>query len=295
MGRSTIQTNERMSSTESPRVPRSQFDLSHNFLTTMVKDKVFPILHEEVLPGDVFNIGISWVSRLLTPLTPLMDNIFIEVHGFFVPNRLLWDNWEAFMHADYDPDAPVEYLVPVVDHTVLRNVETTYSMLKYWPDLPFVNATSTSNTDNPVNALPFRGPPLIFNDWFRDQDLQAKLPLIKGDGPDIGGAGENMEIYKTTPSFWRSKRKDYFTTARPWPQKGPDVYLPVGTSAPIIYGDNYAAGGTAADGKYMVAATDAGSGNVDFAYGNALGATTSRNPDGSRMNVSFNAGTDGKS
>jgi len=231
---STISTNERMAHTEAPRVPRSMFDLSHNYSTTMSKDHVFPILHEEVLPGDTFNIGISWVSRLLTPLTPLMDNVFVEVHAFFVPNRLIWDNWEKFMHADYDPDAPVEYLLPVVDHSVLTDVETTYPYLKYWPDLPFVDATSTSNTDNPVNALPFRGPPLIFNEWFRDQDLQAKLPVIKGDGPDTGASGQNMEIYKTTPSFWRSKRKDYFTTARPWPQKGPDVLMPIGDLAPVV-------------------------------------------------------------
>lgn len=232
--RSTISTNERMTTTEAPRVPRSQFDLSHNFTTTMSKDKVFPILHEEVLPGDTFNVGVSWISRLLTPLTPLMDNVFVEIHAFFVPNRLIWENWEKFMHADYDPDAPVEYLVPVVDYTVLNAVETTYSYLKYWPDMPWVNSTSSSNTDNPVNALPFRGPALIYNEWFRDQDLQAKLPVVFDDGPDIGGAGENMEIYKTTPAFWRSKRKDYFTTCRPWPQKGPDVLLPIGTSAPVL-------------------------------------------------------------
>jgi hypothetical protein len=231
---STIPTNERMAHTEAPRVPRSRFDLTHNYSTTMSKDKVFPVLHEEVLPGDVFDIGISWVSRLLTPLTPLMDNIFIECHAFFVPNRLIWDNWEKFMHADYDPDAPVEYLVPVVDHTVLTAVETTYSYLKFWPDLPWKNATSASNTDNPVNALPFRGPSLIYNEWFRDQDLQDKLPVIKDDGPDTGAAGKNMEIFKTTPAFWRSKKKDYFTTARPWPQKGPDVLLPIGSSAPIV-------------------------------------------------------------
>jgi len=231
---STISTNERMAHTESPRVPRSQFDLTHNYSTTMSKDHVFPILHEEVLPGDVFDIAVSWVSRLLTPLTPLMDNIFVEVHAFFVPNRLLWDNWEKFMHSDYDPDAPVEYLVPVVDYTVLQNITTTYSMLKYWPDFPFKNATSSSNTDNPVNALPFRGPPLIFNEWFRDQDLQAKLPVIKDDGPDTGAAGKNMEIYKTTPSFWRTKRKDYFTTGRPWPLKGPDVLMPLGDTAPVF-------------------------------------------------------------
>lgn len=138
------------------------------------------------------------------------------------------------MHADYDPDAPVEYLVPVVDHTVLSAVTTTYPFLKYWPDFPFVNATSASNTDNPVSALPFRGIPLIYNEWFRDQDLQAKLPCIKDDGPDTGAAGKNMEIFKTAAAFWRARRRDYFTTARPWPLKGPDVVVPLAGDAPVL-------------------------------------------------------------
>lgn len=217
--RSTIPTGERFANIERPRVPRSRFDLSFSHKTTFFDTKLFPVMVEEVLPGDTFDVSVAHVIRMLTPLTPLMDNMFVDFHFFFVPNRLVWENWERFQGAQDNPNSSTDYLVPGLAHTAPAKV--LEGSLYHYMGLP-MNAVNRVATDF-LSALPFRAYRLIWNQWYRDQDLQDSVTVLLDDGPDAA-------TYDLLP---RAKAKDYFSTCRPEPQKGPDVLLPIGSTAPV--------------------------------------------------------------
>lgn len=218
MMRSTIPTGERFANLERPRVPRSRFDLSFSHKTTFFDTKLFPVMVEEVLPGDTFEVSVAHVIRMLTPLTPLMDNMFVDFHFFFVPNRLVWDNWERFQGAQDDPGDSTDYLVPVLSTSTMGTI-TEGSLGDYF-GIPLVGARNATDI---INALPFRGYRRIWNEWYRDQDLQDSVTVQMDDGPDA----ISYELLA------RAKSKDYFSSCRPEPQKGPDVLLPLGSSAPV--------------------------------------------------------------
>lgn len=197
-------------------VPRSVFDRSHGYKTTFNGGFLVPFFVDEVLPGDTFNLKCSLFARLSTPIVPFMDNLHLETFFFYVPNRLLWDHWENFMGQQENPGDSIDYLVPTISAT---NVQTQ-TLWDYF-GLP----TNVQNALT-VSALPFRAYNLIYNEWFRDENLQNSLPFNKGDGPD------NISSYNLVR---RGKRHDYFTSALPWPQKGTaeGVEINVGTTAPI--------------------------------------------------------------
>ena len=185
-------------------VPRSAFDVQHYHKTSFNASQLIPIYVSEILPGDSIRLRMSAFARLATALVPPMDNLTLESWFFFVPNRLVWEHWENLMGEKASPSDTTQYLVPKVTLTAATHLlpGTLYDYFGIT-----LNAAATVD----VISLPFRAYNLIWNEWFRDQDLQTPLPVPVGDGPDT--AANYLD-----PAL-RGKRPDYFTTARPWPEK----------------------------------------------------------------------------
>lgn len=198
---------------------RSRFDRSFGVKDTFDFDFLVPFFCDEILPGDTCNLNVQAFVRLATQVKPVLDNMYLDFFFFFVPNRLVWDNWEKFNGAQDDPGDSTDYLVPVVSLTGTQKFQVGDIYDKF--GLP----TGVQNLN--VNALPLRAYALIYNDWFRDQNLVGSLAVPKGDGPDAVGQYDLMKS---------AKKHDYFTSALPWPQKGDTPTLPLGTSAPV-YGE----------------------------------------------------------
>ena len=207
-------TQHLFSQIPSTQIPRSVFDRSHGYKTTFNSGYLVPFYVDEVLPGDSFKLTATLFARLATPIVPFMDNLYLETFFFFVPNRLVWDNWQKFNGEQKNPSDPTDFLIPTVSGTNVQN----QTLWDYF-GLP-TNVKGALK----VNALPFRAYNLIFNEWFRDENLQESLKVPTGDGPD------NLSDYSLVR---RGKRHDYFTSCLPWPQKGPGVEISIGGTASV--------------------------------------------------------------
>ena len=215
-------TQHLFSQIPSTQIPRSVFDRSHGYKTTFNSGFLVPFYVDEVLPGDSFKLTATLFARLATPIVPFMDNLYLETFFFFVPNRLVWDNWQKFNGEQKNPTDSTDFLIPTVSGTNVQN----QTLCDYF-GLP-----TNVNKALKVNALPFRAYNLIFNEWFRDENLQESLKVPTGDGPD------NLSDYSLVR---RCKRHDYFTSCLPWPQKGPGVEISLGGSAKVNGGVTLAA------------------------------------------------------
>uniref|UniRef100_A0AAU8B130 Major capsid protein n=1 Tax=Dulem virus 129 TaxID=3145606 RepID=A0AAU8B130_9VIRU len=209
-------------------ISRSRFDRSHSVKTTFNVGDIVPFFLDEVLPGDTFSIDTSKVVRMQTLLTPMMDNIYLDTYFFFVPNRLTWEHWKQF-NGENTQSAwlpTVEYQMPQ-----LTAPEAGWSIgtIADYFGIP----TGVSNLS--VNALPFRAYALIMNEWFRDENLTDPLdiPLSDATVQGVNTGSYITDVAKGGLPFKAAKYHDYFTSALPSPQKGPDVRIPGGTGANV--------------------------------------------------------------
>lgn len=197
-------------------IPRSSFNRTFGVKTTFDEGYLVPILADEMLPGDTFSLKMHAFARVSTLLSPIMDNMYMETFFFFIPNRLVWDNWEKFCGYQTNPGDSTDFTVPQVVAPSSGGV-VEGSLCDYFGLPTAVNSLT-------FNSLHLRAYNLVYNEWFRSQDLQDSLTVPTGDGPDT---------YSTFVLQRRNKRYDYFTSCLPFPQKGPDVSLPLGSAAPI--------------------------------------------------------------
>lgn len=273
---------------------RTKFDRSHVYKTTFDSGKLIPVFVDEVLPGDTTRMSVNYFARLATPIKPIMDNIYLDWFFFFVPNRLVWEHWQNFCFEQEDPDDNTDYVIPTV--TATGNSKNTYigSLWDYF-GLP----VNTSGNLSGISALPFRGVYLIWNEWFRDENLQKSVKIQKGDANEVLNSARSSEqpawVFTTDTSIVpglacppRGKRHDYFTSALPWTQKGPGVELPLSGDAPVYgNGNQLMFEGTSKSFRTLAvsgsASWYAGSGNTP---GQPIGTGVNDRP-GTPINTSF--------
>lgn len=219
---------------------RTKFDRSHVYKTTFNSGKLIPVFLDEILPGDTIRMSVNYFARLATPIKPIMDNIYLDWFFFFVPNRLVWEHWQNFCFEQEDPDDSTDYVIPSL--TATGNSENAYigSLWDYF-GLP----VNTSGNLSGISALPFRGVYLIWNEWFRDENLQKSVKIQKGDTNEVLNSARSAEqpswVFSSGNSIVpglacppRGKRHDYFTSCLPWTQKGPGVSVGLAGTASIV-------------------------------------------------------------
>lgn len=219
---------------------RTKFDRSHVYKTTFNSGKLIPIFVDEVLPGDTARMSVNYFARLATPIKPIMDNIYLDWFFFFVPNRLVWEHWQSFCFEKEDPDDDTDYVIPTITATGNSNNAYIGSLWDYF-GLP----VNTSGNLSGISALPFRGVYLIWNEWFRDENLQKSVKIQKGDTNEVLNSVRSSDqpswVFTSGTSIVpglacppRGKRHDYFTSSLPWTQKGPGVSVGLAGTASLV-------------------------------------------------------------
>lgn len=243
----------------SAEIPRSSFDRSHGYKTTFDASYLIPVFHDEVMPGDTISINPTLFARLNTPIYPIMDNMYLDLHFFFVPYRQIWDNFRKFCGEQTDPGDSIDYTVPVCN-VAATSVAITIGKLGDYFGLP-IGKDSVE-----ISALPFRAFRHIYNEWYRDQNLVDSLDFNTNDGPDnLAFTGATYAPPK------RGKRHDYFTSCTPWLQKGDSVEMP-------LSGEAWVRGIARMNAPWTITTgTVEESGQVDDDYGTTAASTGSTN------------------
>ena len=251
-------SNSRFAQAPQVDIQRSTFDRSSGHKTTFNAGKLVPIYVDEVLPGDTFEMKTSAIIRGSTPIFPVMDNANLDIYFFFVPNRLVWDHWKEFNGENTTSkwEQTVEYSIPQMAPPPAEP-GTVPSKPAGWEKGTLADymgiptgvgpGASQTNPEYTVNHLPFRAYCLIWNEWFRDQNLQDPLLIDTGDSQTNGThlvpegnptVSQNQAALTGANLLPVNKYFDYFTGALPEPQKGPEVLLPLGNTAPVITNQN---------------------------------------------------------
>lgn len=216
--------NHTFSSVPQALIQRSTFNRSSQYKTSMNAGFLVPVFCDEVLPGDTFNMKTTMFGRLATPLVPIMDNIYLDIQYFFVPSRLLWNNFQKFHGERENPDDHIDYVIPTI------NSGATGFAIGSLADY-FGIPTNVPNLE--VNALPFRAYNYIYNEWYRDENLIDSVKVERGDKDDV-----KNYVYKFNGQdemlLRRGKRHDYFTSCLPWAQKGESVGLPLSAVGDVV-------------------------------------------------------------
>lgn len=208
----------------SVQIPRSSFQRDHGTKIPIKFDYLYPIFHDEMVPGDTANLRVDAFGRLATPVFPIMDNMFVDIFFFAIPYRLVYDQWERMNGQQDNPDDSIDYLIPT--QTSPPTTGYTHGELSDMFDVP------PGVPDLEHSSMFHRAYNLCWNQWFRSENIQDSVPVPKGEGPDDPA---DFALLK------RGKRFDYFTSCLPFAQKdfgaGP-VLLPLGESAPVAISGN---------------------------------------------------------
>lgn len=228
-------TNSKMKLFDSIKVRKpklNKFDKSHERKLSLDMGKLVPILLEEIIPGDKFRVNTEIMMRLIPMLAPIMHRVNVYTHYFFVPNRLVWSEWEDFITGGrLGTSAPVHPHFLASDLTNEGFMQGRSTLCNYF-GLPTTTDAATSTGDALINALPFRAYQLIYDEYYRDQNVQAELDILKTSGLISPGA----EFTKLNTLRQRAWEKDYFTSSLPFAQRGPAVGIPVDidADAPVL-------------------------------------------------------------
>lgn len=226
------------------KASRTRFNRDQTILTTFDSGKLIPFYVDEVLPGDTFSIDTSAIIRMTTPKYPVMDDAFIDFYYFYVPNRIIWDNFKRFMgETDETPWMPKKaYKVPEI--TVRNDTNPTYPM--EGSILDYMGVPTKVKATFKINALPVRAYVKIWNEFFRDENVgNAAVLKTSDEDTEYTDDGETTTTEKALQTAYTGGRclpvnkfHDYFTSCLPFPQRGPETTLPMTGNAPIRLGDN---------------------------------------------------------
>lgn len=215
---------------------RSRFDRPFSHKTTFNVGQIIPFYVDEVLPGDTFDVQTSRVVRMQSLITPVMDNIYLDMYYFFVPNRIVWSHWKQFMGENTE-----SAWIPTTEYSLPQITAPADGGFKIGTIADYLGVP-TGVSSLSVNALPFRAYALICNEWFRDENLSDPLNIPVDDATVVGvNTGTFVsDVAKGGLPYTAAKYHDYFTSALPAPQKGPDVLIPSATAGeyPVVSTSN---------------------------------------------------------